>query len=174
MLVVEQIRLRPVRRDDLPLMESWLNDVAINSEYNFFGLRPDTGLEGGFSSGGFLTDYHGELLIVTTDDSVIGSITYRQVAYGPNSGSQAYAIGLHLVPEARGQGYGTEAQRLMAAYLFATFPISRVEAQTDVTNLAEQRSLEKAGFTREGIIRQAQWRNGVWHDLVLYSKLRNE
>ena len=70
--------------------------------------------------------------------------------------------------------YGTEAQRLLPAYLFDTYPIARVQAETDVTNLAEQRSLEKAGFTREGILRQAQWRTGARHDLVMYSKLRGE
>ncbi|MDQ5852724.1 MAG: GNAT family N-acetyltransferase, partial [Chloroflexota bacterium] len=64
--------------------------------------------------------------------------------------------------------------QLLAAYLFATYPVMRVEAATDVANTAEQRALEKAGFTREGIVRKAQWRAGEWHDLVLYSKLRGE
>ena len=50
----------------------------------------------------------------------------------------------------------------------------RVEASTDITNLAEQRALEKAGFTREGVLRKAQWRAGDWHDLVVYSLLRGE
>jgi aminoglycoside 6'-N-acetyltransferase len=50
----------------------------------------------------------------------------------------------------------------------------RVEASTDVTNLPEQHALEKAGFTREGILRKAQWRGGSWHDLMVYSKLRGE
>ena len=72
-----------------------------------------------------------------------------------------------------GVGY-KENQRLMAAYLFATYPIARVEASTDITNMPEQRALEKAGFTREGVLRKAQWRAGAWHDLVVYSKLRGE
>jgi RimJ/RimL family protein N-acetyltransferase len=50
--------------------------------------------------------------------------------------------------------------------------IERIEASTDVENIAEQRSLEKAGFTREGILRRAQWRAGAHHDLVSYSILR--
>ena len=67
-----------------------------------------------------------------------------------------------------------EAQELLAGYLFSVYPIMRVEASTDITNRAEQRALEKAGFTREGVLRKAQWRNGDWHDLVVYSKLRGE
>jgi aminoglycoside 6'-N-acetyltransferase len=35
-------------------------------------------------------------------------------------------------------------------------------------------ALERAGFTREGILRHAQWRAGAWRDVSLYSKLRGE
>ena len=37
----------------------------------------------------------------------------------------------------------------LAAYLFATTRVNRVEASTDIENRAEQRSLEKAGYVRE-------------------------
>ena len=52
--------------------------------------------------------------------------------------------------------------------------MNRIEAQTDVDNIAEQRSLEKAGFVREGTARGAQFRAGAYHDLVTYSILRGE
>ena len=93
---------------------------------------------------------------------------------GPGYTSMAYNIGIVLAPEHRGKGYGIEAQKLLTEYLFAIYPIMRVEASTDITNIAEQRALEKAGFTREGVLRKAQWRNGEWHDLAVYSKLRGE
>ena len=57
-------------------------------------------------------------------------------------------------------------------WLLAETSLNRVEAQTDVENIAEQRSLEKAGFVREGIARGAQFRAGSFHDLVTYSRLR--
>lgn len=50
----------------------------------------------------------------------------------------------------------------------------RIEAGTDVGNLAEQRALEKAGFTREGVLRGHSFRSGRWHDTVMYSVLRHE
>lgn len=52
--------------------------------------------------------------------------------------------------------------------------MNRIQASTDVTNVAEQRALEKAGFTREGVLRGAQFRDGSWHDLFLYSLLRSD
>lgn len=72
--------------------------------------------------------------------------------------SDAFNIGIRLQPARQGHGHGTAAQSASAPYVSATYPVNRVDAHTDVTNRAEQRSLEKAGFTREGVLRGAQWR----------------
>ena len=117
----------------------------------------------------------GQLLIERRSDGVvIGDVAWHPVSYGPNEESRALNIGASLIPEARGKGHGAEAQRLLAELLYRLFEIERVEASTDVDNIAEQRSLEKAGFMREGILRRAQWRAGSHHDLVSYSILRED
>jgi RimJ/RimL family protein N-acetyltransferase len=54
----------------------------------------------------------------------------------------------------------------LADYLFETTETNRVEASTDVENVAQQRALEKAGFVREGVQRGAQFRAGAQHDPV--------
>lgn len=59
-------------------------------------------------------------------------------------------------------------------YLFRHTRAQRVQAYTDVDNVAERRALEAAAFTLEGIIRRAQWRDGSWHDVTLYSVVRAE
>ena len=169
------LRLRPVRRSDLPLLEGWVNDPIHNSEYNTFRFERAEGFEKRFGENGLLERRVGTLLVEDREtQTIIGSVSYHQVAYGPNEGSRAYNIGITLEPEHRGKGYGAEAQRLLASYLFSTYPVMCVEASTDVTNVAEQRALEKAGFAREGVARRAQWRAGEWRDLVVYSKLRGE
>jgi len=78
------------------------------------------------------------------------------------------------VCSAVGRGYGTAAQEALAHYLFQTTLVERLEAGTDVDNLAEQRALEKAAFQREGVLRHAQYRRGQWHDLVRYGRLRDD
>ena len=170
----EKVCLRPVRHSDLAILHEHANDVNFESEYNFFGLRRDQHLSSGFEADGLLSSEFGNLIVTTLDDQFIGSISYHPVRYGPNSGSSHYNIGISLAPEQRGKGYGVEAQKLLADYLFRTYPVGRVEATTDITNIPEQRALEKAGFTREGVLRQAQWRNGQLHDMVQYSKIRGE
>lgn len=175
MLHGEKIYLRPVRQDDLSIFAARANDIAFLTEFNFFGLHQQNDLEKQFQEDGLLSPQYGTLGVVAYDsDQVVGDISYRQVRYGPGNASIAYNFGIVLAPEHRGKGYGVEAQQLLTEYLFSVYPIMRVEASTDITNVAEMRALEKAGFTREGVLRKAQWRNGNWHDLVVYSKLRGE
>ena len=145
-------------------------------EFNDFGLPPPKTLAENLAGGTrMVSPEKGQLLIERSSDGVlIGDIGWHTVSYGPGDRSRALNVGLSLIPEARGQGFGTEAQRLIAELLFRLFDIERIEASTDIENIAEQRSLEKAGYTREGVIRRAQWRAGAHHDLVGYSILRDE
>jgi RimJ/RimL family protein N-acetyltransferase len=113
-------------------------------------------------------------MAVVEDGVPVGSVSWHPVFYGPNLGSRAYNIGIGLAVAAQGRGIGSAAQRMLAEHLFATTDVLRVEASTDVENRAEQRALEKAGFTREGVLRSAQCRADGWHDLVGYSLLRSD
>ncbi|MCT2588147.1 GNAT family N-acetyltransferase [Actinophytocola gossypii] len=105
---------------------------------------------------------------------LLGGVSWHAVDYGGTVGCSAWNIGIGLLPEERGRGVGSIAQRLLAEYLFATTELDRVEASTDVDNVGEQKALARAGFTREGILRGAQLREGVRRDLVHYGKLRTD
>ena len=106
---------------------------------------------------------------IVLDGTVVGTMSWHAVLYGPTRGSRAWSMGLALAPAARGQGVGSLAQRLLSDALLET--AYRVEASTDVANHAEQRALEKAGFQREGVLRGAQYRaDGEHHDLVMYAR----
>ena len=101
-----------------------------------------------------------------------GLVSYRRRHYG----AQAFCweIGIALLPTWRGQGIGWRAQAIFCSYLFENTPVQRIEAATHAENTAEQRSLEKAGFILEGVIRAAEYRAGQWRDGYLYSRLRTD
>jgi len=84
------------------------------------------------------------------------------------------AIGYMLVPNERGKGYGGEAVQLMVDYLFLTKDIVRIQAETHPQNKASSKVLEKAGFSKEGVIRKSFFSRGVWRDTTLFSVLREE
>jgi RimJ/RimL family protein N-acetyltransferase len=163
-------RLRPARPEEQAVLDAWRDDPA--SPYEDFSGPPGPGAEHvgrlPVPEGG------GELVVTDGEEHLLGSVSWHPVLYGPTPGSTAYDIGISLRPPARGRGHGSRAQRLLADYLFATSPVHRVQASTDVTNEAEQRALERAGYRREGVVRGAQWRRGGYHDLVLYARLRTD
>jgi len=117
-------------------------------------------------------DADGRLVILDEGGSAVGSVSWHWNQWGPNAASRCPMIGIWLRSEARGRGIGRAAQRELAELFFRHTAVNRVEAHTDVENIAEQRALEAAGFTREGTIRGAQWRDGAYRDGYLYSILR--
>jgi RimJ/RimL family protein N-acetyltransferase len=124
-----------------------------------------------WAESGLLSDNGGTLVVMRGPDRV-GTVGWRKVQTGPTAWN--WAIGIGLAPEFRGRGYGSEAQQLLVRYLFAHTQVNRIEATTEISNNAEQRALEKAGFTREGVLRGTTFRQGRWHDQVIYSVLRDE
>ena len=170
----ETIRIVDITPETLARLEEL--HVVEAGGFNDLGLDPRRPvLEDAFVDGRMRTDRRGVFFIERkADGAIVGSIQYNRVSYGPADDSRAWMIGIGLFPEARGQGIGTEAQRLFTTWLFETTDVNRVEASTDVENIAEARSLEKAGFTREGIVRGAQFRAGAYHDLVVFAKLRSD
>jgi ribosomal protein S18 acetylase RimI-like enzyme len=100
----------------------------------------------------------------------VGDLSAHAVWYGPTPGSRALNIGVSIVNEYRGRGIGAIAQRLLADELHKQ-GIVRVEAQTDVENIAEQKALEKAGFKNEGTLRKAQGRLDGLHDIQVWSHI---
>jgi RimJ/RimL family protein N-acetyltransferase len=170
------IRLREATLADAAIVDARGNDPVRMGEFNDLGQGPPRSLAENLAHGKrMVSPDRGQLLIERLDDGkVIGDVGWHVVSYGPDERSKALNIGISLDPDARGHGYGTEAQRLIARVLFDLYPVDRIEASTDVDNIAEQRSLEKAGFRREGVIRGAQWRAGARHDLIGFAVMRED
>jgi len=165
------VTLRPVIEDDLSWLASMRNDPAVSGLHEWHGWSDPQRKRRQWSESGLLGDDGGTLIVLHGADRV-GHVSWRRVTTGPIA--TGWAIGIGLAPEFRGRGYGSEAQRLLVRYLFAHTQVNRVEATTEITNVAEQRALEKAGFTREGILRGTTFRQGRRHDQVIYSVLRDE
>ncbi len=147
---------------------------AEEDPFSFYGFRESGGrIRAQFAENQLVGEAGGTLAVVV-GGSVVGDVQWHVVPYGLAPMSNSFNIGIRVLPAHQGQGHGTAAQRAIADYLFATYLVNRVEACTDVDNAAEQRALEKAGFTREGVLRGAQWRAGAWHDLVVFSRVRSD
>lgn len=173
------VRLRPATADDIGWLAGMDADKQASGEHNWSGTEHDPveierGLRAKFDPNGLLDDLSGRLIVVVPDETPIGYVSWRPERWGPTPESGCPAFGIALLPRHRGHGQGTRAQRLLIEYLFRTTSTNRVQSDTAIDNPAEQRALEKAGMQREGVVRGAEYRNGRYHDHVVYGILRAE
>jgi RimJ/RimL family protein N-acetyltransferase len=166
-----QVTLRPVAEEDLAVIERLTNDPDGAGEYEWHGWHDPHVWRHRWAENGLMGSAAGTLMIIRGTGPV-GFVSWRQATTGPIS--FCWELGIAIAPEARGQGVGTQAQQQVVRYLFRHTHVNRIQAGTEITNVAEQRALEKAGFTREGVLRGVTFRDGRWHDGVCYSILREE
>lgn len=83
-------------------------------------------------------------------------------------------IGLDIVPDKRGRGYGKAAFCIVMAYLFDQLGLHRLSLVTLETNLVAINLYRSLGFQEEGRLREAIWRDGKFSDLLQFGLLRQE
>lgn len=106
---------------------------------------------------------------ITINDKVIGGIglepredVYRKTAL----------LGYWLSEELWGKGTITEAVKLVTAYAFEKLDIIRIQAGVLSKNPASMRVLEKAGYVKEGVSRNAVIKNGEVIDEHVYAIIK--
>lgn len=113
----------------------------------------------------------GDLLAIEHDGRLAGGVRWVLV----NRRSRIADVRtLMIVPELSGRGLATRALRELATLLIGTHDVHRVEAEVYGFNVPAQRVFERAGFTREGLRRQAYDRAGAWQDGVRFGLLADE
>jgi [ribosomal protein S5]-alanine N-acetyltransferase len=168
----DRIALRAFTQDDVPFLERLsLDPDALGPSWP--GFKDARTRSRRWEQDGYVSTESAALAVVLPDGTVIGIASWEANDRGGPTGG-CYEIGLALLPEYRGRGLGTSAQRLLVQHIFSFTLAHRVEAQTEATNVAEQKALERIGFRQEGLLRGVRFRRGTWQDMIIYGLLRDE
>lgn len=101
-------------------------------------------------------------IVRAEDDVVLGEVVLNEL--DPDHAAVNFRI-LLVNREYFGRGYGTEATRLVIDYAFHV-GVHRIGLEVFDYNPRAQRSYEKSGFVREGVLRDALRWDGEWHDVI--------
>ena len=102
---------------------------------------------------------------------LIGGISLNNI----NQRDKSAELGYWIAREFWGEGYATEAVRLLCRYGFSRkVSLHRIYAWVHSENHGSFRVLEKIGFVREGVGRQASNVTGRWKDDYLYGLLKTD
>lgn len=164
----ESVTLRTIEEADLEFLQRQVNDPEIRRAIG----RPDpvnSEQEREFFeevvSGDGTTD-----LLVTVDGDRVGIVS---LAFDDGVVTSA-ELGYWLAPEYHRQGYGSEAAELLVEHGFEQRACHRIEARVFGFNEASQGLLERLGFTREGVSREAHFVDGAYRDVYWYGLLAEE
>ncbi|WP_232828119.1 GNAT family N-acetyltransferase [Kribbella monticola] len=167
---MDELRLRPVQEKDLEYFAQFAverDEVGISWQ----GFRDALAPTRRFHQDGYLGPETSRL-IVESGGETAGFVSWFSGSFDDKT--KYWEIGAALRPQYRGHGIGWRAQAMLTDYLFEHTPVERIQAATQPENVAEQKSLLKAGFQFEGVIRACEFRAGQYRDAYLYSRLRSD
>jgi RimJ/RimL family protein N-acetyltransferase len=115
----------------------------------------------------------GRLLALAAVDARTGDVVGGGTLHHLDAERKIVEIGYFVLPHARHRGVATTIARLLAEHAFS-LGIERVAAYVNVGNTASERVVERAGFTREGVVRSMPKPDGRRVDKTLFSLLPGE
>jgi RimJ/RimL family protein N-acetyltransferase len=83
-------------------------------------------------------------------------------------------IGYMVAPEARGKGVAARAVKLLTRWSFDELELLRVELRIDVQNPASESVARRAGYQRDGVLRNVHFKEGLRCDLAVWSRLSKD
>lgn len=108
---------------------------------------------------------------IVIDGEAVGTISYVP---GTDVERVSAEIGYWLGEPYWGRGVTSAAVRALAAHIFAATETQRLFAPVFAHNIASMRVLEKAGFRKVGILRNAAVKNGRIIDMHYYERTKNQ
>ncbi|MFN2745749.1 MULTISPECIES: GNAT family N-acetyltransferase [unclassified Bacillus (in: firmicutes)] len=106
-----------------------------------------------------------------TGDQIVGDLSILDI----DSPSQkaGFRIALHS-PAYFNRGFGTEAVRLAMQFAFEKLKLNRLQLEVFSHNSRAIKAYERAGFKKEGTIRQSLYMNNQYSDEIIMGMLKLE
>ncbi|WP_266078899.1 GNAT family N-acetyltransferase [Haladaptatus caseinilyticus] len=164
----DRIDLRTVEEEDLDFLQTTVNDRAVRQ---YLGNRsPVNGHREREWYEEKASDDETTHLLICRDGEPMGIVgLYPEDSKGVNA-----EVAIFLAEEFWGEGYGTEASRLITDYAFRERRHHRVVAHVFSANVGSARIWEKLGFRHESTHVEAEFLDGEYVDVELYAILEDE
>ncbi len=164
----DDVVLRTIERDDLAFCQEAMNDPRVRGGFDAHAPVTMDDEEGWYDDA--VVDGDDVHLLACVDGKPVGTV-------GLNGVTDVYGVaelGYWIAPDHHGQGFATEAARLLVGYGFDERRLHRVGARAFEFNDASRRVLEKVGFEREGVSRDAAFVDGKYVDVYRFGLLEPE
>ncbi|RXZ80169.1 N-acetyltransferase [Paenibacillaceae bacterium] len=169
-----RVILREYQREDLRWMREWVNNPEITKYLSDIFLYPhtmyntETFLDGVMENRG---DLRGFVIAHRDTESYIGQLDLFEIDWKNRAAEFGIVIGNM---EEQGRGYGREAIGIMQQFAIETLNLNRLQLKVLEDNVHAISCYKKCGFQLEGRLRQRQYRDGKYLDVLVMSFLRED
>lgn len=170
MLTGNLVTLRAVRPEDLPMLYEIAANAETWEERMDVPFRPTSLEQFEERSAKRRDDPQFIQFAVTVGDRLIGSCMLMH----EDTFARHAELGISLAPNETGNGYGTDAFRVLIDYAFTRRNLRRVHLIVVASNERAIASYRKLGFVEEGRLREHAWVRGHYEDEVRMGLLRSE
>jgi RimJ/RimL family protein N-acetyltransferase len=172
MIPGKKVRLRAYREDDLKSGLAMVNNQSVTRFLNV--MRPRSLHEEREWIQSVMRNDNPHTVgyaIESADNEYLGGVGLMHIDLRNRSAELGISIAR---PDDWGKGYGSEAAVLMLRHGFEEMNLHRIHLRVYDYNQRGQKSYARIGFVEEGRLRQAHFRHGGWHDVVLMGILDTE
>ena len=167
-----RIYLRAFEPDDYKVTIAWRNDRTITDKLGGGNLYVSEAREKKWIEDTIFHSADIKLAVCLTENNLhIGNVYLTDLNYVNRTAESHILIGNKKY---WGQGYAREALLQILHYGFEERGLNRVEARINADNVASLRMHEKCGYKRDGVLRQAVFKNGRFKDVVVMSILKED
>lgn len=175
MLKGKGILLRPVKRSDISYFLKWFNDPEVVQYLDMYLPITEMFEEKFIEELGTTRAKSDVLFVIEVIEGAsakpIGNCSLHEVDSKDHKAIFGMVIG---EKDYWSKGCGTEAARLLINYGFQQLNLHRISSTAFAFNERSIKLHKKVGFQEEGRLRQAFFKNGQYHDLILLGILREE
>jgi RimJ/RimL family protein N-acetyltransferase len=165
-LIGQLATLRPWRQADAPSLVKYANNPNVARQLRDRFPHPYTAADARSFIQAIAQARPTTTFAIVVDGEAVGG-----TGFSPGADVERYSaeVGYWLGEPFWGRGITVEAVRLLSAYAFETCSMLRLFALPFADNVQSIRVLEKAGYTREGILRSSSVKHGAVRDQALYA-----
>jgi RimJ/RimL family protein N-acetyltransferase len=167
----ERVALSPIEDADVPAMQRWISDQAVIHFLGFNSGMSETQEQHWLEN---MRKSHTDVVFairLREDGRYIGNTGLHGISSRDRNAEFGISIG---EKDCWGQGYGTDATRLILDHGFNRLNLHRIQLRHIDYNQRGRASYLKLGFIEEGRLRQDHWREDGWHDTLMMGLLRDE
>jgi len=170
-LIGDKIYLRPAELEDAKFLFKGENDQQVRD--SLFLALPMSLIIEQEKIEQFVKSREAIVLIIVEKESneSIGQTAFFRIDYISRTAIFYLAI---LDPTHWSKGFGSEATQMMVEYAFKTLNLNRIQLHVCAENTAAIKIYERVGFIKEGVLRQAMFRNGNYFDFWVMGILRDD